>query len=365
MYLTFTGVIHQFMRIVDGDITLAKKRRVPNRMMPVERLQNLLKEYGAEAVQKAKKSVLDELFVPDVISSALHYFVCDYWNDYTTPTLLSLSHGAVRGDSKSLSNMASALILINGAIDIHDDIIDCSTEKDERLTLFGKFGKEIALLVGDALLVKGFLMFTKACRTLKEEKCEEIMSILKQGLFELGEGELMELKFRGIADVKPRDYLKAMKKKAADVEALMRLGAVLGNAKKSEIDALGEYGRTLGLISILRDDIIDMTIKEELEHRLRHECLPLPLLYALQDPSACAKLQKLMGSGIKTDIDYLGICSLAKLGSGFQKAKICINELVEKCKLLTIGLEKREELQFIVTSLADLSRCEIPNPNEI
>jgi heptaprenyl diphosphate synthase len=332
---------------------MTRKRKVPNHGKSVERLQILLKEYGSEAVQQAKKSILDELFNDEVVSNALRYFMCDYWKDYTTPTLLSLSHGAVRGDSKSLANVASALILINGAIDIHDDIIDCSKQKDSRPTVFGKFGKEIALLVGDALFVKGLLTLTEVCRTLDAEKCGKIMSLLKQGLFELGEGEAMELKCRGTADVKPRDYLMVMKKKAADVEALMRLGAVLGNARKSEIEALGKYGRILGLISILRDDIIDMTLQEELRHRLKHECLPLPLLYAMQDSSARFELLKLIKNGMKTDVDYVRICSLAKHGCGFEKARNYIDELVGKGKALTSNIDKKQELQLILTSLAD------------
>jgi geranylgeranyl pyrophosphate synthase len=226
--------------------------------------------------------------------------------------------------------------------------------KDGRPTVYGKFGQEVALLVGDALLIKGFLMLTMICRCLDGEKREGIMNVLKRGLFELGEAEVMELRCRGATDIKPKDYLKIMRKKAADVEALMRLGAMLGNAKKSEVEALGKYGRILGLISILRDDIIDMTLPEELRHRLEYECLPLPLLYALQDAELHAELLKLIRNRVKTDSEYARICSLAALG--LEKATNCINELAAKGKVSTLNVkERRQDLQLVIASLADLT----------
>lgn len=339
-----------------------KKTAVVNHDSQIERLQSLLRRYGSEAVEQAKKSVLDESFEHEVVSSALHYFMCDYWKDYATPTLLLLSNEAVGGNSKSLANLAPALILVNGAIDIHDDIIDHSKQKDGRQTVYGKFGEEVALLIGDALLTKGLLALAGACRTLDLKKCEQIVGLLKQGLFELGEAEVFELGYRGAIAIEPSNYLKTMNKKAADVEALTRIGAILGNARRSEIEALGKYGRILGLISILRDDIIDMTLQEELRHRLEYECLPLPLLFAIQDAESHVELLELIRNGMKTDSDYARICILA--GQGLRKATNYVNELVIKGNTSILDLrERKRELRLILTCLADLTEYGIPNPN--
>lgn len=347
---------------VQGEINMIEKTKAPNRCNSANLLKNLLRRYGSEAVEQAKKSILDEPFEDEVVSNALHYFMCDYWKDYATPTLLSLSHEAVRGTSKFLASVAPALILISGAVDIHDDIVDRSKRKDGRSTVYGKFGEEVALLVGDALLIKGSLMLALACQSIDRGKREKIMNVLKHGLFELGEAEMAELRFRGVTDVKPRDYLIVMKKKAADVEALMRIGAILGNAKKNEIEALGNYGRILGLISILRDDIIDMTLQEELRHRLEHECLPLPFLYALQQADPQVELLKFIRNGMKTNSDYARIRSLT--GNGFKKTASYINELITEGKASTEDLRKRgQKLRFVLTRLADLTEYEISNPN--
>jgi geranylgeranyl pyrophosphate synthase len=340
-----------------------KKTAVVNHDSQIERLQSLLRRYGSEAVEQAKKSVLDEPFEHEVVSSALRYFMCDYWKDYATPTLLLLSNEAVGGNSKSLANLAPALILVNGAIDIHDDVVDHSKQKDNRQTVYGKFGEEVALLIGDALFVKGLLMFAGSCRAFDVEKCGQIVGLLKQGLFELGEAEVFELGYRGAVAIKPSNYLKAMNKKAADVEALTRIGAILGNARRSEIDDLGNYGRIVGLLSILRDDVIDMTLQEELKHRLQYECLPLPIQYALQNAKVRGELLKLMKNGMKTKDDYMRICILTEHGYGFKKTMGSINELVRRGKALTTNLKnKRKELLLLLLSLADLSRYKTLNP---
>jgi heptaprenyl diphosphate synthase len=328
-------------------------------------LKDFQEWYGSEAVEQARKVILGESFEDRVVSHALRYFICDYWNDHTTPTLLLLSHDSVNGKSDCLTSVAVPLILINGAIDIHDDVVDRSEKKDGRPTVYGKFGEEIALLIGDALLMKGFMMLALVCRNLDGEKCSDILNTLKQGLFELGQAEVMELRYRGLADVKPTEYLNVAKKKAADVEALMRIGAMLGNAKKSEIEALGKYGRILGLISILRDDVIDMTLQEELGHRLKHECLPLPLIYAMENTKVRAELLDLVGAKDKTANDYELIRKLTNQGCGFERTKSYIDQLRKSGEALTLRLKSKTQLRFLLTSLADVSEYELFSPNAI
>jgi geranylgeranyl diphosphate synthase type I len=195
----------------------------------------------------------------------------EYWHDYTSSGLLSLVCEAVGGDPKSTIPIAIPLTLISGAIDIHDDIIDQSKTKGELATVYGKFGKEIALLVGDALLFKGFTsLFNAVEKGIPAEKVVAIANIVNKTFFELGNAEALELKFRGRTDVSPEEYLQVARKKGADLEAYTRISAILAGASDETIEALGEYGRLMGTIIILRDDMIDMLDPEETIHRIRH-----------------------------------------------------------------------------------------------
>lgn len=319
----------------------------------IEQLRSLLQERGSKALEKARKLVLSETFDFKIIHDALHYFITEYWYDYTTPTLIFLGCEAFEGDPTCLEDLASALILINGAIDIHDDIIDLSTQKDGRRTVYGKFGKEVALLISDALFVKGFVKLAESCQGFDIEVAKKVFDTLKKGFFELGEAEVSELKLRRRFDVDPEEYLKVMYKKAADIEALMRVGAILANANSNEIEILGKYGRIVGLLSIIRDDIIDMTMWEELRHRIRYECLPIPLLYALDDPKTKTKLIKLLKKKGKRKGDLEEICRLTHKAQGFTRASSYIKKQVEEGEIIINTLGKNlPELHIILNSLA-------------
>lgn len=257
-------------------------------------VQRLMEERGRKPLNMARKAVLEERIESKEAGEALHYFIKECWHDLARPTLLSLCCEAVGGDPNATIPFAVCLSLISGGIDIHDDIIDQSEIKNGRSTLYGKFGKDIALLVGDALLFKGLTLLTEAGKNIDKEKTVAISSVLKTMFFELGDAEAMELKLRKRLDVSPDEYLDIIEKKAADVEAHARISAILGNGTQREIASLSKYGRTLGKLLILGDDDIDMANPEELLHRIKKEHLPLPLLYALHDPKTKPKIAAIL-----------------------------------------------------------------------
>jgi geranylgeranyl pyrophosphate synthase len=270
-------------------------KKAPSQEEMMEQVQKILEERGRKALEMARKTVLEEEIECKEVREALKYFITEYWHDLARPALLSLCCEAVGGDLEVTIPIAIPLSLISGGIDIHDDIIDQSKVKGSRPTVLGKFGKDIALLVGDALLFKGFTLLHKTVeKGVPAEKVAVIVDIVKNTFFELGDAEALELQFRGRMDVTPEEYLQVVRKKAADVEAHTRISAILGGGSKEEIDVLGEYGRLLGMIIILRDDWIDMVDFEEIAHRIKRECLPLPLLYALQSPKTKSKLSSIL-----------------------------------------------------------------------
>lgn len=291
-----------------------------------EQVQTLLHERGKEGFELAKKIILDEKIESKQVREALNYFMNEYWHDFTTPALLSLVCEAVGGDPKITTHVAISLTLISGAIDIHDDIIDESKNKGSHPTVHGKFGKEIALLVGDALMFKGFTVLYDAIqRGIPAEKIATITNIINKTFFELGNAEALELQFRGRIDVTPEEYLWVVRKKGADIEAYTRISAILGNASEKEIDLLGEYGRLLGILIILRDDMIDMLDPEETIHRIQKEHFNIAILYALQNPEMNTAIRSILTKSI-TPKGAEKLAELVDRAGGFA----CINSYMNK-----------------------------------
>jgi heptaprenyl diphosphate synthase len=258
----------------------------------MKQIQKIFKKRGTKALEMARKEILQEKIECKEAKEALTYFMTQYWHDVARPSLLSLVCETVGGDPELTTPIAISMTLISGAIDIHDDMIDQSKRKYGRPTVYGKYGKDIALLVGDALLLNGLTLLNKiAEKDIPTEKMRVIMDIVKIMFFELGDAEALELRFRGNLDVSPEEYLRVVRKKAADVEAHTRIGAILGGASPKKVEALGEYGRLLGMLIILRDDWIDVFDLEESCSRIKNESLPLLLLYGLQHSAIKDKLR--------------------------------------------------------------------------
>jgi len=260
-----------------------KNKSLPNNEKEriIEEVQKLLEERGRKPLEIVRKAILEEEIESKEVKEALHYFITEYWHDLARPTLMSICCEAVGGDPNATIPFAVPLSLISGALDIQDDIIDQSRKKHGRPTVYGKYGKEIALLAADALLFKGFTLLHKAYMQIPMEKAIKITEIVKNTFYELGDAEALELNLRGKSDVTPEEYLHIIKKKAADVEAHTRIGAIIGDATEKEQENLGKYGRLLGMIIIVRDDMADLLDIEEGKHRILQEHLPLPAIYAL------------------------------------------------------------------------------------
>lgn len=262
----------------------------------VTEVKKVFKERGSQHLKNAMLSIKQEKIKCDETKNAVSYFA-SYWRDIVRPSLVSLAYEAVGGDSKNIAHIGESLTLLSGATDIHDDLIDKTMIKDNRDTVLGKFGEDVALLAGDILFFKGFeeLFEGLARLDISPEKNIAISRMIIKLYFELCDGEALELRFRGRTDVKPEDYLQVLRKKAADIEICTRAGAMLGGGNEKENDLLGEYGRLLGLIILLRNDLEDLLdFDTGLNSRIKNESLPLPILYALEDGERKASILALL-----------------------------------------------------------------------
>jgi len=316
----------------------------------VEQVQKLLEERGRKALEEAKRTILQEEVECKEIREALNYFMQEYWCDLARPTLLSIACEAVGGDPEITTPIAVPMILISGAIDIHDDIIDQSKVKGSRPTVLGKFGKDIALLVGDALLFKGLTLLHEAVeKGVPAEKLPIIINIIKKTFFELGDAEALELQFRGRMDVTPEEYLRVVRKKAADVEAHARISATLGGGSEEEIETLGQYGRLLGMLIVLGDDLMDTFDVEELQHRVKGESLPLPILYALQKPEVKKIISSILSKRRMTEREVETLLEITHKAKGFKHLKESIEKLADNAFSYLKNLKcKKKHLELLV-----------------
>ena len=305
-------------------------------MKLMEKVKKLLEERGRKAYEVAREETLSQEIGYEPVRDALEYFIGELWHDFQHPALLSLACESVGGKPENTTLVGAALVLLTGAADIHDDIIDQSRTKGSKPTVFGKFGRDIALLVGDALLLKGFMLLHKACERLPRKQGEKIISSVREAFFEIGVAEAKETSFKGNWDVTPEEYLDIIRMKASIAEATARIGAILGGGNSRKINALAHYGRTLGILMTIRDDFIDLFEPDELRNRIDNECLPLPILYAFRNPRKKSEVVRLLRKSKITEQETQDILDLIMDTKEVQKLKKEMQSLITSENLLSI-----------------------------
>jgi len=297
-----------------------------------ETAKKILKEMerlGRKACEIAKEAVIKEKFEYDPLGEAISYFIKE-WGNFLHPALLSIACEAVGGKPEKTTLIGAALVLLTGAADIHDDIIDKSKTKGSKVTLYGKFGEDLAILVGDALLFEGLTLLNKACKALPKKQEETVQELLKQGFFELGAAEAEEASLRGNWNLTPEKYLDVIRRKAAVAKVTAQIGAVIGGAIPKEVEDWGRIGRILGMLINIRDEFVDIFEVEELRNRRDNECLPLPLLCALRNPKARNRIIRLLKKEELTEDDAMKIAKMVLETREVQILKVKIQDLIEE-----------------------------------
>jgi len=250
------------------------------------RMNSILEERGKEAQEKAIRDILNNFKDNSQISQALRYFAKGALGRGLPvfPALVSIACEAAGGKSETAIQGMESLVLITGAADLHDDIIDHSLAKGPNKTVFGKFGLNVTILVGDILLVKGLEQLNKQLDLADNRQSRLVRDLVTSGVVEISKAETKEYQLRKKGfEISSSDYLKIIRQKGVVPEIAMRIGATLGNGNLVTINGLGRFGRTYAFVTTILDEFIDVLEFDELKNRLESECPPLPIVYLLQN----------------------------------------------------------------------------------
>ena len=103
------------------------------------------------------------------------------------------------------------------------------------LTVYGKYGEEIALLLGNVFFMNGFTLLANSVSEIAPSRMRDILNVLKANMFDVGNAHALELGLKGKAAGKPGD-INFVEKKAGSIEADMCLGAIIGGGTETEVE---------------------------------------------------------------------------------------------------------------------------------
>jgi geranylgeranyl diphosphate synthase type II len=181
------------------------------------------------------------------------------------PVLLLAVCEMCGGTMQSAGPAAAAIEMVHAYSLVHDDLpaMDNDDFRRGRPTVHKKFGDDIAILAGDALLTRAF----EAAAQIPDETSALQSSLwLARGAGCEGmvAGQVIDLLSEG-KDGLTYEHLRQMDllKTGALIRTAGRIGGIIGGASEQELSILDHYCSSLGLAFQIQDDILDVTGSEE------------------------------------------------------------------------------------------------------
>ena len=215
---------------------------------------------------------------------------------------------------------AVGLELLHTASLVHDDVVDESGERRGQASVNQVFDNKVAVLVGDYILSTAVLQVSYT-------HSEVIVRCLAELGRTLSNGEILQLSNIQNQDISEDIYYQVIKQKTAALfEACAALGAVSAGATESEIESARRFGRNLGIIFQIRDDIFDYYDHGEIGKPTGNDMiegkLTLPVIYALnttQDEEMITLARKVKNGSV-TDEEIARLVAFTKAHGGIEYA---------------------------------------------
>jgi octaprenyl-diphosphate synthase len=200
------------------------------------------------------------------------------------PLLVLLSARSLGYNGTDHIKLAAIIEFLHTATLLHDDVVDRSDLRRGRATANHLWGNAPSVLVGDFLYSRAFQLMVELGRI-------DIISILSDATNVIAEGEVQQLANIGKAEVSEADYFNVIRAKTAMLfQAASQTAAVLVSRDEAPINALRDYGLTLGLAYQLVDDWLDYAgdpavMGKNAGDDLAEGKLTLPLIHTLRHGS--------------------------------------------------------------------------------
>jgi len=179
------------------------------------------------------------------------------------PVVLLSAGAAVGGEEKDLLPFACSVEYVHTYSLIHDDLpaMDDDDYRRGRPTCHKVFGEAAAILAGDALLTEAFRVMGESPLAARDPaKAVRASALLARaaGASGMAGGQMMDLSppaGEGVTAIEEID----LRKTAALLSASAAMGGILGGGGGGQVESLSRYGRALGLLFQITDDILDET----------------------------------------------------------------------------------------------------------
>ena len=248
---------------------------------------------------------------------------------------------------------AVGLELLHTASLVHDDVVDESKERRGQPSVNAVYNNKVAVLVGDYVLSTALLNISYT------NNSDILRSIAELGR-NLSNGEILQLSNIQNTEFSEDIYYDVIKMKTAALfEACCEVGTLSVNANESQIELAKEFGRNLGIIFQIRDDIFDYYDSKEIGKPTGNDMaegkLTLPVLYALNSThdSEMEEIARKVKRNDVTRYEIARLVDFTKNNGGIEYAEQKMLELRHKCMEFIDSESVSEEIRTSLTAYID------------
>ena len=170
------------------------------------------------------------------------------------PMLLMLSNGIFTDKIQHALPAAAAVEVFHNFTLLHDDIMDNAAVRRGKPSVYAKWGQNVAILSGDAMLISAYRLLAQAPPAL----LPRILEVFNTMALGVCEGQQYDMDFESKQKVSVVEYMSMIELKTSVLVAgSAMMGAILGGADEEQSRRLYQFAIELGMAFQLQDDLLD------------------------------------------------------------------------------------------------------------
>ena len=309
-----------------------------------------IRDYLKPGMEQVEALILASLRSDVALLESTNRSLREHRGKMLRPMLALLTAGACGQANDATLHYAAAVELLHNASLIHDDVVDRASERHGMPSVASLLDNSSATLVGDFWLVRCLRLVLSA-----SVEPNRVLNIYADTLGAMAEGELLQLEKSGTGDTTEADYLRILYGKTASLFESAALSAAISvGADDATVRLVGDFGRSLGLVFQIKDDIMDYAsgadaLGKPVGIDLREQKITQPLLCALEDaaPSEAADIRSKVVRIADEPALEDEVRRFVRERDGVQKAAALLDERVEKTIGLLAGLPETKEKTYL------------------
>src|SRR6187401_1728538 len=184
------------------------------------------------------------------------------------PVLLLMAYNLWHEDITPALPAAMAVEYFHNFSLMHDDIMDEAPLRRGKETVHHRFGRNAAILSGDAMLIRCYELLLQAGE--RNSSGAQLCLMMCKASLEICEGQQLDMDFEKLSSPTEAEYLEMIRKKTSCLLGIsLQLGAILAGADEVEALALYAFGEKMGLGFQIQDDYLDTFGDEQLTGKQR------------------------------------------------------------------------------------------------